>query len=156
MVENKQWGARKQTMKLVHAFEMLDKIEKSEGEEKIKALKEYGGKSPLNYILSLNFNTKVSLDLPEGMPPLEPEEMDGVTHPDMMGNLSSNIHRLNYCLKESNIKNFKKEDIFIQVLLACPLKDAEILCAAKDKALEELYPSITKEVVQSVYPSYIG
>jgi hypothetical protein len=35
------------------------------------------------------------------------------------------------------------------------MKDAEILCSAKDHALEELYPSITAEVVASVYPNYV-
>lgn len=141
--------------KHLHAFEFLDEIEKAKDQDKINLLKVYGMKVPLNFILSLNFSD-VKLDLPEGMPPLEPTELDTVTHPDLIGNLSASIHRLKNCMPESKIKQFKKEEIFIQVILACPLKDAEILCAAKDKALEELYPSITKELVKEVFPLYVN
>jgi hypothetical protein len=105
--------------------------------------------------MSLNFRSDIKLDLPEGMPPLEPNEMDTVTHPDMMGALSTSVHRLKNCMSGGTIKQFKKEEIFVQVLLACPMKDAEIVCAAKDKALEELYPSITADLVKSVFPAYV-
>ncbi len=143
--------------KLIHAYEQLEAIDKATGEEKEFLLKTYAPKAPLNYILSLNFNDKVRLGLPEGMPPLNPKEMDSITHPDMMGNLSSSIHRLKNCMIENRaMPQTKKEEIFIQVLLACPLKDAEIVCSAKDKALTELYPSITKEFVKSVFPSLTG
>ncbi len=154
--EKRVWGKKTQTVKLIHAFEMLKKIDQADGQDKIKLLKEYGIKAPLNYILSLNFRKDINLDLPEGMPPLDPKEMDGVTHPDMMGNLATNVHRLKYCMVGSNIKAFKKEEIFIQVLLSCPLEDAEIICSAKDKALEELYPTITAEFVKSVFPNYVN
>jgi hypothetical protein len=148
------WGKGK-TMKLMHAFEQLDAIEKATGAEKVSLLKDYGSKSPLSFVVSLNFRSDVTLDLPEGMPPMEPNEMDTVTHPDMMGALSTTVHRLKNCMPTANIKQFKKEEIFVQVLLACPMKDAEILCAAKDKALEELYPSITADLVKSVFPAYV-
>jgi len=111
---------------------------------------------PLSFLLSLNFRANIKLDLPEGMPPLDPKEMDSVIHPDFAGNLASSIHRLKGCLTTSNIKAFKKEDIFVQVMLSCPLKDAEILCSAKDKALLELYPSITAEFVKSAFPAYVS
>ena len=110
--EKRVWGKKTQTVKLIHAFEMLKKIDQADGQDKIKLLKEYGIKAPLNYILSLNFRKDINLDLPEGMPPLDPKEMDGVTHPDMMGNLATNVHRLKYCMVGSNIKAFKKEEIF--------------------------------------------
>ncbi len=155
MIENKQWGKSK-NIKKIHAFEMLNEIEKAKDEEKLQLLKKYGSVTPLSFLLSLNFRKDVVLDLPEGMPPLEPNEMDTVTHPDMMGTLATQIHRLKNCLPNNNIKPFKKEEIFIQVLTACPMKDAEIVCAAKDKALEELYPSITSELVKKVFPSYVN
>ncbi len=155
-LENKEWGKTKNpSIKLVHAFEQLDAIEKATGDEKVALLKEYGAKAPLNFLLSLNFRSDIKLDLPEGMPPLEANELDQVTHPDMMGNLASNVHRLQNCLPGNNLKAFKKEDIFIQVLLSCPLKDAEIVCFAKDKALEELYPSITSAFVKHVFPVFV-
>jgi hypothetical protein len=157
MTENKRtWESSKTIPKLIHAFEQLEAIDKAEGEYKTQLLREFGSKAPLNFLLSLNFNNNVKLDLPEGMPPLKPKELDTVTHPDMMGTLASNIHRLKHCLPGGNLKPSKKEDIFIQVLLACPLKDAEIMCSAKDKALEELYPTINAELVKNIFPAYVS
>jgi hypothetical protein len=153
--EKREWGARSnQSVKLQHAYEMLDEIEAAKGHDKKMALWNYGKIAPLNFLLSLNFGT-TKLDLPEGMPPLHPKELDMVTHPDLMGSLSASIHRLKYCVPGSKIKQFKKEDIFIQVLLSCPLKDAEIVCSCKDKALKEIYPSITVDLIKEIFPSYL-
>jgi hypothetical protein len=144
------------TMKLVHAFEQLDAIEKATGEDKIAKLKEYGTKAPLNFLLSMNYNSDIKLEIPSGLPStLKPNEVDTATHPDMMGQLSANIARLKYCVVGNKIKKFKKEEIFIGVMLSCPWKDAEILCACKDRALTELYPSVTKQLVNSVFSAYV-
>ena len=143
-------------LKPIHAYEQLDRIEAEKNETKKEALlKEFGSKTPCNFILSLNFNKKVKLDLPEGMPPLDVKDMDSQTHPDFMGLLGANVSRLRHCVVGSDLKKFKKEQMFYDVLINCPLKDAEILCSAKDKALTELYPSITKELVAKVFPNYV-
>jgi len=142
--------------KAIHAYEILDLIaSKTDPEEFNKALLEYGSKVPCNALLSLNFNHSIKMDLPEGMPPLDTKDMDAHTHPDFMGLLSSGIHRLRHCLVGSNLKKFKKEQMFYEVLINCPLKDAEILCSAKDHALEELYPSITAAKVAAILPAYV-
>ncbi len=143
-------------MKPIHAFELLGAIEAETDVTKKKALlKEYGGKTPLNFILSLNFNRAIQLDLPEGMPEMDLKDMDLHSHPDFAGLLASGITRIRHCTIDSDLKRFKKEQIFYEVLVNCPMKDAEILCSAKDKALIELYPSITAELVKEVYPTYV-
>ena len=142
--------------KPIHAYEFLDAIEKETDVFKKQALlKEYGAKPPLNFLLSLNFNNQVKLDLPEGMPPMDDKDMDLITHPDFMGQLAGSIARLRHCTAQSDLKKFKKEQMFYEVLINCPMKDAEILCSAKDKALLELYPSITADLVKSVFPTYV-
>ena len=157
---NREWKSKEErgvkSKKLIHAFEQLDIIEAAKDGEKLTLLKQYGSLAPLSFVLSLNFRNDIKLDLPEGMPPLDPNELDASTHPDLMGTLATAVHRLKNCMVgvKTN-KQFKKEDIFVQVLLSCPLKDAEILCSAKDKALEELYPSITSELVKSAFPAYV-
>lgn len=144
------------TMKLIHAFEILDAIEAEQDAYKKKLLIEkYGASSPLNFILSLNFDHNVVLDLVEGMPAIDVKDMDVHTHPDLQGLLSGGITRLKHCLVSSPLKKYKKEQIFYEVLINCPIKDAEIVCSAKDHSLEELYPSITADVVASVYPNYV-
>lgn len=144
------------TLKAIHAYEQLDLIEKAEGEAKVQLLRKYGAIAPLNFVLSLNYNHQVKLDLPEGMPPIEPRHLDGHTHPDFMGLLGSQTYRLKNLRVESKVPKFRKEQIFYEILINCPLKDAEILCSAKDRALEELYPSITADLVKSVFPKYVN
>lgn len=142
----------------VHCFEMLDAIVKEKDPARFKkALGWYGAKLPLNFILSLNFNHTIKLELPEGMPPLDLKDMDAQTHPDMMGLLAGSIGRVKHCLASNcTVSKNKKENIFYEVLINCPLKDAEILCSAKDHALEELYPAITAEAVREIFPAYVN
>lgn len=147
---------RKRVVKAIHAYEMLDDICKQKDPVAFaKALNWYGSKPPLNFILSLNFNHTVVLELPEGMPPLDLKDMDAQTHPDLMGLLSSSISNVRHCVKDNKLTKNKKEQLFYDVLINCPLKDAEILCSAKDHALEELYPKITAEMVAVAFPAYV-
>lgn len=146
----------KRNVKLIHAFEQLDAIEAAKGEEKIELLKQYGTASPLNFLLSLNYRSDIKLEIPEGLPPtIDPKDIDTVTHPDLIGILGNQIKRLLNCRVETQIPKFKKEKMFIEIMMACPWKDAQILCACKDKALSELYPTITRGLVQSVFPAYV-
>ena len=144
------------TLKLIHAYEELDAIEaETDPVKKTIMLQKYGSVSPLNFILSLNFNHEIKLDIPEGMPPMNPKDMGHYSHPDFAGLLSANIARLRHCMAGGDLKKFQKERQFMDVILNCPLKDAEIVCSAKDHALEELYPSITAEFVAAVFPAYV-
>ena len=149
-------NTRTRKIKSIHAFEQLSEIDDATGDEQVALLKLYGAKLPLNMLLSLNFDNTIKLSLPEGMPELDLKHMDANTHPDMAGLLSSSIHKLKYCLDSNKVmKSFQKEKVFYETLINIPLKDAEILCSAKDHALEELYPNITAELVASVFPQYV-
>jgi hypothetical protein len=143
--------------KLIHGYEILEAIDKEKDPvRKMNGLKYYGSRSPLNMLLSLNFDYRIELEIPSGMPPMDPKHMDsGVSHPDFAGLLASGISRLKHCVKQSPLKKFKKEQIFYNCLINCPLKDAEVLCSAKDHALEELYPSITADLVKQAFPNYV-
>ena len=145
---------------LIHAFEQLSAMdEETDVVKKTALLKKYGSMLPLNYILSMNYRSDVLFDLPEGMPELDLKHLDMATHPDFVGLLSNEIHKLFYCKTGSAegklLKQEKKEQLFYNLLINCPIGDAEIVCSAKDKALLELYPSITKEFVASVFPAYV-
>lgn len=136
-----------------HAYEFLQLINDAETEkEQIDLLKKWGGTLPLSMILSLNFNTKVNLDLPSGMPPYKRDES---INADMMTPLAGQIVRLKSCLDGSGVKKIDRERVFIQVLEQIAAKEGDILCAAKDKELIELYPKITADLVKKVFPGYV-
>lgn len=115
-------------------------------------MQEWGGQIPFNYLLSLNFNPKVKIGIPEGMPPYKRDE---VTNSDFQGSLVRVIDRFKYCLDGSNLKKLKREQIFIEILESIPPKSADLLVFCKDKALHELFPKITKELVEKHWPGLV-
>ena len=143
--------------KLIPAYEILGAIEAEKDPiRKRNGLRYYGSKLPLSMLLSLNFDNRIKLEIPEGMPPMDPKHMDsGVSHPDFAGLLASGITRLKNCVLSSPLKKYKKEQIWYEIMINCPLRDAELLCDAKDHALEEKYPSITADLVKEIFPNYV-
>lgn len=139
---------------LRYVDEVLTLIDKAEGDEKVELLKKYGALHPYNMILSLNFNDRVQINVPEGVPPYKQDETQ---HPDTyQTTLSQQINRVKSIIKgrSENIPRLQRESIFIQILEGIPPKEAEVLIFAKDKALTELYPTITFEFVAAHFPSY--
>lgn len=141
-------------MAKVHAYDILDSINKESDIESRKALiRKHGSDSPFNMLWSLNFCDRIKLDIPEGLPPYKQEgDIDEDAFPS---NLASEIRKIGNCLVGVKMPKYKKENIFIQVCESIPLKEAELLVFAKDKVLEELYPNITKELVGEIFPSYV-
>lgn len=136
-----------------HAAEFLKLINDADTDQnREELLSQYGKVIPLSMLLSLNFNDRLKLDLPAGPPPYKRDE---ATHPDLMTPLSTQITRLKACLTTNNIPKYKKEQVFIQTIEMVPPCDADVLVACKDKALEELYPNITKQLVAKVFPNYV-
>jgi hypothetical protein len=136
-----------------HAFEYLQLINDAETPAAQEALlKKWGSTLPLNMLLILNFDQTVKLELPEGQPPFKRDEE---THPDLMTPLAGQIGRLKACRSPSQIRTMDRERVFIQVLEQIPAKDADVLCAAKDRSLTEMYPKITADLVKKVFPAYV-
>lgn len=140
-----------------HKFSPLREWEVFEAMEKNpdkadELMKEWGNTKPFNYLLSLNFSPRIKSSLPEGMPPYNRDE---VTDSDFQGALVYSIERFKYCLEGSTLKPMKKEGIFIEILNSIPPKSADLLVHCKDKALHELFPSITKELVERHHPHLV-
>lgn len=135
-----------------YAYDYLKLIDEAKDEEQEKLLAEYGKASPLNMLLSLNYNSTIELDFPAGAPPYKRDEQ---THPDLMTALSTQIAQLKVCVKGHPAKRLRKEQVLIEMLECIPPCDADILLAAKDRSLQELFPNITKELVSKVFPQYV-
>jgi len=139
---------------LRYVDEVLSLIDKTEGEKKVELLKKYGAMHPYNMILALNFDDRVQVNVPEGVPPYKQDQSQ---HPDTyQTTLSQQIKRIGAILKgrSEHIPRLQRESIFIQVLEGIPPKEAEVLIFAKDKALTELYPTITFDLVKQQFPNY--
>ena len=134
--------------------EAFEEIEKARGKKKTELMKDYGAKVPYNLLLSLNFDETLEIDLPPGMPP---HKRDEATHPDMFQTtLQQQLKRMRVFFKNNpdNIPKWKKEMLFVQLLEGIPPKEADVLVHVKDKALTEMYPSITYDFVSGIFPNY--
>lgn len=135
-----------------HSYEQLKLINDATGEKQLQLLKKWASTPPLSMLLSMNYNHKVKIDLPPGAPPYKRDEE---THPDLMTPLAGQIQRMKACQANQPIKKMIKERTFIQILEMIPPGDADLLIACKDRALTEIYPNITQELVAQVFPQYV-
>lgn len=141
-----------QKLTALREWEILKAINDAGELSRETLLKEWGNTAPISHILAFNFNTARRFDLPEGVPPYK---RDDATHVDFQGALVHQIKKLANCMVGSTLPKMKKEHIFIEVLESIPPRSADIVLAMKEKAITELYPNITKELVQKVFPQFV-
>lgn len=116
---------------------------------KIEALKA-NDTLPLRIILQGAFDPSVEWLLPPGEPPYKENE-----HVDQEHILISRCARLRYFIKgfHDNLKEQKREAMFIEMLETVDKEDAKLLCAIKEKKLP--FPGISMEIVQEALPGLI-
>lgn len=106
----------------------------------------------LRTILQLAYSKSIELDFPSGPPPYKPN--DAPTGLEL-ARLKNIIRGLGNCVKGNKTPNMKKEKIFIGILESVHPKDAEVIIAAKDKALSKLYSKITENLVEKTFPALL-
>lgn len=102
-------------------------------------------------ILYHAFNPKIKFLLPEGTPPHvfrgTPEAFPTTLYPEV---------RTFYIYCEgggANVNNIRRETIFIQMLEKIHPDEAKIVIAMKDKKFDELYDTITYDIVRKAFPT---
>lgn len=117
--------------------------------EKIEAIKA-NDTLPLRIILQGAFDPSVEWLLPPGDPPYKPNE-----NVDQEHILLSRCTKLRYFIRGfyDNLKQQKRELMFIEMLETVDKSDAELLCSIKEKKLP--YPGITLEIVKEALPGLI-
>ena len=130
--------------------EVLEKIQKAKSEPtRLKAL-QANDSFALKTILQVNFREDLIFQLPEGPPPYTPDE--GVAG-EQLSPINKAIRQLQHCVSTSKVPQWKKEQLFIRLLETVHAEDAKVLIAMKDKKLTEVYPNLTKKLVQKAYPT---
>ncbi len=135
-------------MKLL-MHEILQKVSNAKTKkEKIKLLREYDVKA-LRSLFIINFDESIISLLPPGDVPYNKNEApDGTEHTI----LEKEQRLLHHFFKGgSNIKQSKRESMFIQMLEGLSSGEAEALVLAKDKKIGKRW-KITKACVSEAYP----
>jgi hypothetical protein len=119
-------------------------------EEKVRVLR-LNQSEPLEQILQYNFHPDIKMSLPEGDAPYKKEKDIPV------GKSHSNLYREGrrlYLFLEGqapNLKPYKKETLFIELLEGIHWTEADMLIAVKDKRLTDLYPGVTYEAARDAF-----
>jgi hypothetical protein len=131
----------------VSLSEFLEKVSKLKTrQDKINALRA-NDTLPLRIILQGAFDPDVEWLLPPGAPPYQPSKLSDQEHI-----LINSIEKLRYYIKgfHDNLSQNKREMMFVELLERVDPKDAELLCAIKDKKLP--FKGITSEQVKEALP----
>lgn len=135
--------------------EILEKVESAPTkEQKIKLLQENSSQQ-LRDVIQGCFDARIVWLLPEGPVPFKP--LDGENSEKVFW---AECRKLYLFVRggNPNLKQTRRETLFIQLLEAINVKDANLLVAIKDKVLP--FPSITYELIKEAwnidYPKYIA
>ena len=130
--------------------EFLENVSKlKKREEKIAALR-HNDSVPLRTILQGALDPNVKWALPVGTPPYTPNALT-----DQESVLIRDMRKMTYFIQgfHPNLKQIKRESMFIEMLENVAPKDALLLCSIKDKKLP--YKGITIDIVKEALPGLI-
>ena len=135
-------------MKLL-MHEVLQKVSNAKTKKEKIALLGRFNTPALRMLFIINFDDSVVSLLPPGNVPYQPNEApDGTEHTT----LEKEARLLHHFFKGgSNVKQAKRESMFIQMLEGLAAGEAEVLCLAKDKQIGKRW-KITKACVTEAYP----
>lgn len=105
---------------------------------------------PLEMVLLGAFDPKIKWLLPEGVPPYKPNDLVDQQH------IFYSESRKLYLFIEGgnpNLKQLRRETLFIEMLEAIDPEDAKLLLAIKEKHLP--YPGVTPDLVRKAFPGLL-
>ena len=131
-----------------HLFQSIQVAPKKHKVELLRRLNDH-----CKEILYHAYNPNVKFLLPEGTPPHvfkgTPEAFPTTLYPEV---------RTFYIYCEgggANVNNIRRESIFIQMLEKIHPDEVKIVIAMKDKKFDELYDTITYDVVREAFPDML-
>ena len=130
--------------------EVLKKVHNAKTKEKkIGLLREYDCE-PLRMILKSSFDPNIEWLIPEGSVPFKANESEEGTQHTMLRKEAKKLFRF---VKggDNTLPQFKRENMFIQMLEGLHINEAQLLIDAKDKKLHQVYKGLSKEVVKEAF-----
>ena len=130
--------------------EILDKVSKAKTkQEKVNILRENDHQS-LRMVIKSSFDSNIEWALPEGNVPFTRNDApEGTEH----ASLSFESRKLYHFIKGGNpqITQNKREAMFVQMLEGLHESEADVLVAAKDKKLHQVYKGLSAPVVKEAF-----
>jgi len=130
--------------------EILDKVHKAKTKtQKINILREHNQEA-LRMVIKASFDPKIKWAIPEGNVPFKKNDAPAGTEHTV---LAYECRKLWHFIKGADNQNvqFKKETMFIQMLEGLHESEADLLVAAKDKRLHQVYKGLSEPVVLEAF-----
>ncbi len=130
--------------------EVLDKVHKAKTKDKKIAVLIEHNSDGLRMIIKSSFDPKIQWVLPEGSVPFKPNETPEGTEHTLLEKESRILYRF---IKGGDGKTpqWKKEQLFVQMLEGLHENEAAVVVAAKDKRLHQVYKGLSHEVVKTAF-----
>ena len=130
--------------------EILEKVGKLKTKKEKVAYLQQNNTDALRMVIKSSFDPNIVWDLPEGSVPFIPNEVPEGTEHTM---LISEARKLFHFIKGGNneITRNKREAMFVQMLEGLHESEANLLVAAKDKKLHQVYKGLSKNVVMEAF-----
>ena len=130
--------------------EVLRKVHNAKTKDKkIEILRQYDCE-PLRMVIKSSFDPNIEWTIPEGEVPFKVNEAEEGTEHTVLRREARKLYRF---IKggDDTLPRFKKENMFIQMLEGLHKSEAELLIAAKDKKLHQVYKGLSAAVVKEAF-----
>lgn len=129
--------------------EILEKVEATGSRKnKIEMLKKYYTKQ-LHEALAFGYDDRIKWLLPEGEPPYEPLESHDAKSGLMQEIRKQKLYYFVQGGKAPDLKQHRREMMFLDLLESIDPKDAKLLLALKNKQIP--YRGVTKKLIEDAY-----
>ena len=130
--------------------EVLTKVNNAKTKDKKIAILKENDSEALRAIIKSSFDPNIQWVMPEGDVPYKPNEVpEGTEHT----RLNQEYRQLWHYIKGADAKTpqFRKEQMFVQLLEGLHEDEAKVLCHAKDKILHQKYKGLSDNVVKEAF-----
>jgi hypothetical protein len=130
--------------------EVLKKVHNAKTKDKkIQILRENDHDS-LRMVIKSSFDPNIEWLIPEGDVPFKENEAEEGTEHTILRKEAKKLYRF---VKggDSTLPQFKRENMFIQLLEGLHKSEAKLIIDAKDKKLHQVYKGLSKEVVKEAF-----
>jgi hypothetical protein len=141
---------------LKYIYTVLDAANKAKTKaDKVAVLQKYNSQG-LRDMLYCQYSN-IEFILPEGAPPFDEFDSSKRQIPKQLSKIGPKL--LKYFVKDGPGQKWisvRRERKFLDLIEVIHPLDAKVVIAAKDKKLQEEYPTVTKNVVQAAFPTLLG
>jgi len=130
--------------------EVLTKVNNAKTKDKKIAILKDNDSEALRAIIKSSFDPNIQWVMPEGDVPYKPNEVpEGTEHT----RLNQEYRQLWHYIKgaDASTPQYRKEQMFVQLLEGLHEDEAKVLCHAKDKILHQKYKGLSDNVVKEAF-----